>query len=215
MFRINLGLIIGGVVLAFYGVQEYRVSMGTSTAPESVSLQFVEMGQVPENNHVLFGEHVADYDGTVYEYEEGTGRVTHAYYPIVSESHPFFAELSSLEARYPDVNDAPDEEWPMIDNFKVLVKTKRFKTEDSIPDGMYWEDEVQGMVINLVESMDREEKKLIKEAYPELNMEQLLIVEDGRKPTSSVQSLGMVGGGGILSLLGLSLFFFGGMYEGH
>jgi hypothetical protein len=31
-----------------------------------------------------------------------------------------------------------------------------------------------------------EEKRLIKESFPELDLDQLLIVEDGRKPSSSI-----------------------------
>jgi len=210
MFRLKLALIIGGAVLAYFGVQEYRLSMGTSTEPAKVDLAACENGETLENNHVLIGKHVADYNGSVYEYEEGNGKVTHTYYPIISDDHPFFEQLAALYEKYGEnIESAPESEWPSIDTFKVLIKTKRFKTVDSIPDGLGDQEKIQGLVINLVDSMDREEEKLIKQSFPKLNMDDVWIVEDGRKPSSAVSSLGMIGGGGLLSFLGMGLFFVG------
>jgi len=203
MFRLKLGLIIGGLVLAYFGVQEFRLSMGTSTEAVQVDLAALEKGEALENNHVLMGEHYADYAGCVYEYEEGNGRVTHTYYPVISENHSFFAGLEKLAEKYDSINAAPESEWPTIDTFKVLVKTKRFKNVKSIPEGLGNEDKIQGLVINLVESMDSEEEKLIKQTFPKLNIDDVLIVEEGRKPSSALASFGMMGGGGLLSLLGL------------
>ena len=155
LFRLQIGLLLGGLFLAYLGVQEYRVSMGTTSEPTTLELRFVERGQpAPTNNHLVIGEHIADYADCVYEYEERSGRVTHTYYPIMSEIHPFFSELNELEAKYGDLDNAPDEEWPAIDTFKVLIKTERFKTEGSIPDGLQYEDKVQGLLINLVESLN-------------------------------------------------------------
>ena len=110
MFRLKLGLIIGGLVLAYFGVQEFRLSMGTSTEAVQVDLAALEKGEALENNHVLIGEHYADYAGCVYEYEEGNGRVTHTYYPVISENHSFFAGLDKLAEKYGNVNDAPESE---------------------------------------------------------------------------------------------------------
>jgi hypothetical protein len=210
MFRLKIAAIIGGLVLAYFGVQEYRVSMGTSAEPMAVDLAALEGGETPDNNHILIGQHVADYDGCVYEYEEGSGRVTHMYYPIISDSNSFFDELNALYEKYDNPDDIPEQEHPGIHEFRVLVKTKRYKTENSIPAGLGAEDSVQGLVINLIDSMDKEEERMIQSEFPKVNMDELLIVEDGRKPTSMFASLGMVGGGGLLSFLGLAWMFLGG-----
>ena len=209
MFRLKLALIGGGLMLAWFGIQEFRLSSGTSAEPVSVSLAELEGGAEPGNGHVLIGEHIADFAGCIYEYKEKNKSVTHAYYPVISEEHPFFKELNELYAKYPNIDDAPESEYPGIDDFRVLVKTKRFKTIGSIPEGLKPMDNLQGLVINLVESIKSEEKKLIKESFPKLNFENVLIVEDHRKPSSAITSLGMIGGGGLLSLLGIGSFFMG------
>ncbi|MDB2687479.1 hypothetical protein N9Y42_09740 [Mariniblastus sp.] len=205
MFRIKLAMLMGGLVLAYFGVQEYRVSMGTSTEPLAIELAAIEGGEIPSCNHLKVGKHVADYVGCVYEYEERYGKtsITHLYYPIISHDNSFFTELGALYEKYGDPNDIPDEEYPEIHNFHVLVKTKRFKTESSIPEGLNAENEIQGLVINLVDSLDAEEKSMIQEDFPEVNLDQVLILEDGRKPASMATSLGMTGGGVLMSLLGL------------
>ena len=209
MFRLKIALLFGGIMLAYFGIQEARVSSGTTMEPVKVELAELENGTTPTNGHVLVGGHVADYAGCVYEYEEETQKVTHAYYPIISDDHPFFEKLGKLYEKYPDINEAPESEFPQIDDFRVLVKTKRFKTQNAIPDGLGDESKLQGLVINLVESISREEKKMIQESFPALNFDKVLIVQEGRKPSSQMVSLGMIGGGGLLSLLGLGSFFMG------
>lgn len=207
--RIILLIAVGGGVLAFIGIQEYRVSMGTSTEPEQVSLKALEQGEELKNNHVLITEHIAAYPGAVYEHYEGTGKVNHAHYPIISDDHKFFDELNQLAEKYNGLDSAPDSEFPGIDDFKVLVKTREFKTIDSIPRQLTDETSVQGLVVNLVGGLDSDEKKYFKQAYPKLDLDNVLIVEKGRKPASPFKSLGMIGGGVLLILISAGLFFVG------
>jgi hypothetical protein len=209
MFRIKIAMLILGGVLAYFGIQEFRVGMGSSTKPEAVDLAELENGTELTNNHVLIGEHVSDYAGVVYEYEEGSNKVTHAYYPIISESHRFFSDLNKLAEKYPKLSDVPENEFPVIDDFKVLVKTKRFKTVSTIPEGLGNETKLQGLVINLVSSIKSEEKKLIKQAFPHFDSENVYVVEEGRKPTSMVLSIAMIAGGLLLALGGLAWMFAG------
>ena len=212
MFRVKIAAIIGGLVLTYFGVQEFRVGMGASTEPTAAELVVIENGETPESNHLLIGQHVADYVGCVYEYTEGSDKVNHMYYPIISEENSFFDELAALYGKYGNQNDIPDGEYPEIHDFTVLVKTKRFKNRRSIPEGLVSEDKVQGLVINLIDSLDAEEKQLIQSQFPEVNLDEVLILEEGRKPASMIVSGAMIAGGILLSLLGLGwlLMGFGG-----
>jgi len=106
--------------------------------------------------------------------------------------------------KYGGPSNIPDAEYPEVDTFRVLVKTKRFKTESSIPNGISSDDSLKGLVINLIRSMDAEEKKLIKQSFPKVNIDDVIILEDGREPASMMVSLGMIGGGILLALAGLA-----------
>ncbi|HUT10336.1 MAG TPA: hypothetical protein VMY42_07565 [Thermoguttaceae bacterium] len=205
MGRFLMVLIVGGGALVFFGGREYLVSSGASSDPVEVDLAKLEAGETPENNHVKIGEHVSLYPASVYEYQQSkyaSGEpgpdttVTHSYYPILSMEHPFIQKLVETEGE-----DVPD-----ITDFAVLVKTKRFKTIRAIPDEMNTCASVQGLVINRIDSLDSEEKKLIKESFPLVKLDNVLILEEGRKPASLLLSLGMIFGGVALVVAGIGAF---------
>ncbi len=217
--RIRLALIVIGCLLVFIGFREFRVSGGTTAKPAAVDLAALERDEATDNNHVQIGEHVAVYGTAVYEYEESRfaagepgpdTKVNHCYYPIISPEHPFIEALNKLVEEHGGLDNLPDEvSFPEIADFAVLVKTRRFKTVGAIPGGLADEASVQGLVINRIASLGDEEEKLVKESFPSINLETVLILEEGRKPASLGKSLGMLFGGLALAVLGLGLFIAG------
>src|SRR5262249_23115044 len=73
---------------------------------------------------------------------------------------------------------------------------------------------VQGLVINVVSPLSSKEKDLIRDSFPSINFDKLLILEEGRTPTSALWSTSLIFGG-IAVLLGgiglLGLGFIGGI----
>ena len=142
-------------------------------------------------------------------YETGepkdTTKVTKTYYPIISETHPFLMKLAVLAEQFGGEEKIPDELWPAFDQFTVLVKTDRFKTIGSIPDNWGDDANIEGLVINRIEGLSGEEANLLRQSFPQLDMDKVLILEEGRKPSPVTTSLGMMGGGVLLSGLGVFL----------
>ncbi len=213
MSRLKLVLLVGGVMLAWFGVQELRVSRGTTDEPLDVALADVEQGKVPENNHWRLGEHFALYNACVYEYEQSRGavgepnamaRVNYCYYPVVSNEHPLIQKLAELVSQYGDLDQAPQDEIPPLNGFAVVVKTKQFSTIGSIPSEWDKVAATEGLVINTIGSLKSDEAKMFKESFPQLNTDKLVILEAGRKPASLAKSGGMIGGGLAVSLAGLA-----------
>lgn len=218
LFRLKIIATVLGGMLAFFGFQEFRVSRGTSVEPVAVELSTLEEGTAPPNNHIKIGDHVAIYAGSVYEYSQDksdkgpprpSSKVTHAYYPIISESHPYFDRLNDLSEKHGGEANIPDAEYPTIDDFTVLVKTMEFKTIGAIPDGLTLEESVQGLIVNQIDGLDKEEKKLVRESFPKTDVENVIMIQAGRKPASLGKSLGMLGGGSLLALIGIGSFFLG------
>ncbi len=207
MFRIKIAMVVGGAVLAFFGFQEFRVSSGTSSEPLAVNLAQLEAGDVPSNPHLAIGSHYALYGGCIYEFEQskyGSGqpspssKVTMCYYPIVSQEHPLIQAIA---------DESEDFDFK---NLAVVVKTKRYKTFGALPDDLIaQESSVQGLLINRIDSLDAEEKKLLRESFPSVDVDKVMILQEGRKPSSIFLSLGMMLGGMVLSLLGIGSFFIG------
>jgi hypothetical protein len=209
--------VLGGM-LAFFGVQEWRVSTGTTEEPIAVDLAEVESGQQPANAHWNLGEHVAVYTGGVYEvsqskYDTGQpgpdAKVNYYYYPVMSVQHPFMQQLKSLAEKYGSTEAIPEEEAPPLNDFAVLVKTKQFKTLGAIPDSWDVVPNLEGLVINQISSLSGEEVQLFQESFPGLNTDKLLLLEADRHPASTAKSVGMISGGSIVALAGVAWMFAG------
>lgn len=218
MWRIAIVILVAGGFLIYTGVQEYRVSSGASSAPLAIELAALERNPAPESSHLQVGEHVAVYGATVCTYEKskydyGTPKpsatVTYAYYPIISNEHPFLVRLRELREQYGDA-EIPEAEVPSLESFTVLVKTKKFKTFGSIPDEVFaHESGVQGLLINRIAALDSEDKRLLRQNFPKVDFDRILILEAGRRPSSPLKSLGLIAGGLLVILggpVGLYLF---------
>ncbi|MCF7957273.1 MAG: hypothetical protein K9M57_02360 [Phycisphaerae bacterium] len=214
MFRIAIAIIVGGGFLAFYGFQENKLSSLCKDTAEKVDLKALEDGQELTNMNIEIGPHWAIYSQSIYEYTQSkydssepdnSTTVTSTSYPIISEKHPFNIALDKLQAKYGSLENVPESEIPEFKDFRVLVKTDRFKTIGGIPDNWGEIQNVQGLVINEIDNLDNEEIKLLKQNWPHLNTDKVLILEIGREPSSSSASMAMMGGGGLISIAGVGL----------
>jgi len=216
MFRLKIALIVGGGVLAWFGFQELLLNSGSSSQAVEVDLAELESGQSPGDNHLKIGEHLAVYPGCVYSYSANsqyeavtpTTRIQYCYYPVISHSHSFLQAVDEVQQMHGGIENVPDEEFPTIDEFSLLVKTRRFRTLGDIPDGYITEPPLQGMVVNQVTSLDSDEKQLLLESYPNADLDKVIILEDGRAP-SALKSYGMTMGGALLVVVGIASFFIG------
>ncbi|MGB0371144.1 MAG: hypothetical protein ACPGN3_07300 [Opitutales bacterium] len=212
MFRIKLALIIGGGVLAFLGFQEFTVSQTASLPAYEVELSELEESTELPNNYIKVGTHWSVYGGAIYEYELAKGssdgpndssKVNYCYYPVVSNTHPYVVTTDQLFEKFGGPENVPEAAWPEFKQFSVLVKTKRFDTIGSIPDDWLEAETIEGLVINRIASLDAEEEGLLRQSFPSINLDHVLILEEGRQPSPASTSFGMMGGGSALALLGL------------
>lgn len=219
MSRIAIAMIIGGGVLAWFGFQEFRVASGTSSAPQKVELADLENGEVPENPYVRIGEHTRLYPAAVLYVKTNreiqgqppnSTKVEYTYYPIISASHPFIVGLDQLAEKHGGLENVPDEaQFPPLDDFEVVVKTKKFKTYGAVPDLIEAGDSIEGLIINRIASLDDEDAKLLTENFPAVDVDKLIILEEDRKPMSAVAYFGMMLGGAALIIVGI-FFLIGG-----
>jgi hypothetical protein len=184
-----------GFGLAGWGWNEKKLGEKATPDPVAADLTKLEAGEPLTSIHVTVGQHYAFYgDRAVFSYTEKKNskeivgpetRVNYVFYPIVSRGNPDLKELPELEAKHGGLTKIPEEELPTPTHFTVLVKTYRFKKEGDIPkDTIRQEPSVQGLVINEVSHLDSNEKNLILQDFPTIDFNKVLILEEGRKPTS-------------------------------
>jgi hypothetical protein len=138
-------------------------------------------------------------------------KVDYVFYPIVSASNPDIEELTRLQKQFGNIDKVPDEiALPVPEHFVVLVKTRRFSHVRDIPQDFFRKEEsIQGLVINEISSLTSAEKSLINDSFPDLSFDKVLILEDGRRPTSPEAAIASMVAGGMYSLIALVAFVWG------
>ena len=186
-----LVMIIGGCLI-WYGILEYRVGGGASSVAVDVEIADLEAGNALPDNHIRIGLHHCLYGASVFEYEDDSGQPTSSsklvwlYSPIISDGHSYMDGLRELEKTHGSLENVPeDAEWPPLTDFAVLVKSEAYKTLGDVPDQRKYYESVSGLVINRIESLGDQEKSLIREMFPDIDFDKILILEHGREPTSS------------------------------
>ena len=209
MVRGGVVLLILGVVLGYYATQELRVSSGSQGEPLTVDLAKLEACETPESNYVRVGEHLPSYNGAVYRTTKQSGNqvapttpISYCYYPIISTSHPFTQAMRRLQTGEVQ-NGVP--EIPELSNFRVLVRSHRFDAVGEIPDTFTTCASVDGLIINRISPLAADEANLIKKSFPKLNLDEVLILEEDRKPTSMWAGIAMMVGAFALAGGGIGL----------
>jgi len=191
-------IVIGGCVI-FAGVQEYRVGKDSSADPVDVPLADLEGGKALPDNHIRIGEHHRIYATSVYEYEyedddareKPSSKVKWTYYP---------------EDKYDSLKKVPrGAKWPALKSFAVLVKTERFATIGDIPRKRKFIKSVQGLVINRIETLGDDEKRLIRSEFPKIDFDKIFVLEQDRKPETAATSIGMMVAGGAVAVIPLGV----------
>jgi hypothetical protein len=218
-FRVKLLLVFGGGFLAFFSFQEYRLGREASLEPVPASLASLESGEALPNVHVALGEHLCLYGASVYQYQTRSGsdtpgvstKIDYAYFPIISPEHPWMDQVRSVVLLHGgQVEAVPNNAWPEIEQFTVLVKSKkRFKTVGDIPDLVEVEDGVTGLVVNRIRKLGGKERELVQQAFPKADLDKVLILEEGRTPKTATATLGLAGVGIAVALAGLAWFAVG------
>jgi hypothetical protein len=200
-------LLLIGIGVFVWGAQEYWVSRGASEQPEDVDLAKLEAGERPGQNHIRLGKHLRLYPSLIFatpksQKDSKDPPVSYSFYPIISPSHPELARV-----RIEDVAAAGDDMH--LREFTVLVRTEQFTRLGQVPHGPAVENSIQGMVINSISSLSSDEAKLIKDSFPNLDTNRIVILEQDRMPASLLKSFGMMAGGALLVLLVVGSHFRG------
>ncbi len=199
------------------GFQEMRLAQGADAEPAALTLEAIEQGVEVDNAHVILSEYIGVTDELIYycttskysqEIKETT-KVDYTYTPLVSENHPFINKFIEVLNKYPEGEEVPESEYPKLNEFTVLLKSKRYETVADLPYEYLQDETAQGIFINKIESLDGEELNLLQGSFPDLDFDQVLILEEGREPASAGSFIGMMAGGVVLSILGLIWFFAG------
>ena len=213
--RLILFIILGGGFLSLNGYLQYLASNKIQNTPNATKLIDIEKANKITNNYLMLGEHWAFYSSSVY-YDstskygrnvKDSTRVDHAYYPALSIEHPYMIKLGKLEEQYGDLSNVPEGQFPKLENIHVLIKTEKFKTLGEIPAYIHSKKNMKNLIVNSTNSFNDDEKRLIKKSFPKVNFDKLVIIQEGREPSSMTSSFTMMGGGVLIIFIGIAIAF--------
>jgi hypothetical protein len=85
--------------------------------------------------------------------------------------------------------------------YQVLVYVNDRDSDQATLNALAARPEIQGTVINEIESIDADVRKILDSSYPQNSIEKAWILEVDRKPKSSLFGIGMIAGGVLLFVL--------------
>ena len=181
-----------------------------------VELSEIGVASEIDNPYIKIGKHVTVNYEAVSQYEEdrngqsdSNSKVDFTYIPLITVDHELCVALKKFESGAPGMTE---DDIPALESYSVLVLSKRFKTlgdVEAVGESLSEHDSVEGMVTNKIKSLTSEEKVHLGESFPGLDLDKLIILEEGRTPTSAAGSLGLMAGGGLLILGGIVSMFAG------
>ncbi|MFH1550909.1 MAG: hypothetical protein ABIH04_10165 [Planctomycetota bacterium] len=182
--------ILGGLVLIVYSI--ISLVQIHARGPVDVTIEQLEKGEFPEGEYVRVTGGWAVYGGVYEERVAGSGSITYFCHPLFSEDNEVFDRLDALAGQYGSVEAIPDSEMPELHTFKVLVKTERYAELDDIPD-LEERIVVTGAVSDSV-GFDSEMRSEFRKTFPEVNPDDLIMVEENKLPGMPIRVLGIIGG---------------------
>jgi len=196
--RILLIVAILGAVGAWYGFKEFRLAGAASQTPKTISCKDLEANGPGENAHVNVTDFLLCPNGFVYQSQKNSTRWSKIWVPAVPLDGVFVEQLRksmSADGKLPSNIPAPK-------NVRIIIKTANVHNESEL-DSFADKETLQGLVVNKVESLGSEEKKILSQSYPGIDFSTCWIVEEGRKPKSRGAAAGILAGGGAGVLVGL------------
>lgn len=198
-------LVVGGGVLAWKGWADYALSRGAGEAPEAVTVAELEQG-LPTNRWRSLGPHEPVV--RLATHAEKDGQVLYFLYPVVDEAAWARAKAGPLAKYAGDVIRMPVAELTAALDIRVLVKTNRYASEAELNmewgSGRWPRQDVSGLVVAADSSLGKAELEMLAQILGRFDPNQVVVLEEGRTPSSPWRGLGMMGGGAVLALLGFA-----------
>ena len=195
-----------GLAGLYLGVQEWRLSRSARATPEHLTCEQLGDHGPGDNAHVIMSDLMLCDSAYVYRPErEGSPLWAEAWIPAVPRGSAYCQEIARLKQA-----DRKRRTFPPPDDFRVLVKlTSTGAALDlSAPtlNEFTRRETLEGLVVNKIEKLDDEERKLLADSYPHVDLKRCWILEVGRQNDTSWRAPFFGGGGAVAIVVGVVLW---------
>lgn len=202
MTRLKLVVLGVGAFLAWMGYQEWKLGSVAASAPQGITCAELEASGPGDNAHVLLSDFLLSEQAFVYEGYENSSRWNKIWIPAVPLGGAYHQQL----LQYVDASGRfTTDDLPLPTSFRVIVKSSRIHDEQQLAT-VAGADTLQGLIVNEVESLGSDERRLLAQSYPGIDLDSVYILEHGREPSGRGKTLGFVGSGVVLMMFGVASF---------
>ncbi len=202
MKRLMMILVGLGIALPIYGYREWRLSQVAHTEPQKLTVEQLTTQGYGDNAHVVLADFLCP-GAYVYQEEKRSSdydQVWIATVPLYGPYHQRLIDAQEQEqAGAEAVAIAPPEHI-------ALVITSKQRADDDAVSALMDADTLQGMITNEMDSLDRETKDLLNNQFENIDVDSVLIFEEGRRPATLVKVVALVGSG-LGLLVGVAVLF--------
>jgi hypothetical protein len=199
MARYFVAMMIGGVAATVYGANLLRLAASCKDDPQVITGAQLQANGWGDNAHVEI-TNAGTMKMYLYQKDKYDTQWKYAFVPMVPLDGEYMKYIDTFYADKKNTGKIPD----MPRDFCCILKiSARGEAEVDRVGEM---PKVRGVVINAIESLDKDSKRLLREGYPHVNLDRVAIVEFERQPEKSGKGLAITAGGGALSLCGLGFF---------
>jgi hypothetical protein len=195
------GIVIAivGIGLIINGYREYRLASLAKVDPQQLALSKLLAEGPGSNAHLMLKEVYVCDNMFVYAYnkEDERSTWTNVWVPILPEDGEYCQRLAGeYEAliaagefdadtgQLTDVGRQRLNQFPQPSDIQIILKTSKVKNMAQL-ESMATINSFQGILVNEIESLGSEEKKLLQESYPSADFSSCYIFEEDRKLTGS------------------------------
>ncbi len=197
MVRLKLALIIGGGVLVFFGIQEWRLGSGCKSEAQKIKCSDLEAKGPGENAHIILTDFCLPNSSIIYNKDTKSGKYTCIWVPAVPNEGDYVKQYREA------MQAGTQPSGPT--GIKVIVESKNVKNDAQL-DEFGNKTEIEGTIVNKIESLGSDERKLLVSSYPGSSIDACYILEEGRKPAGTGALAGFLLGGLALVGVGVALF---------
>jgi hypothetical protein len=204
--RLKLVILGVGAMLAWMGFEEFKLGRVASSEPQLITVAELESHGPGDNAHVELADFLLSEQAFVYESREGSSTWTKIWIPALplgGEHHQQLLLLVDNQGMF------TTDDLPLPKSIGVIVKSSKIKNEKQL-ETLAAADTLTGLIVNEIDSLGSEERRLLAQSYPGIDLGNVYILEHGRKPAGAGKIFGFMGSGALLVLIGLGSFFVGG-----
>lgn len=207
MFRFAIVLFILGVVVGFMGIKETRLWMNSSATPTKITLDEIARSGPPDNRYIQITDFLLVPEFVYTQGRFDKSKYSAVYIPVVSPKSPYGVEVEKY-IRASISGKKHNEKLPEYSGqFPVLLKSTKLENDEAIGE-LNGEEELEGLVVNSVESLGEKESSFLRKSFPGVDLSKVVVLDHGRKPSGFFMLVVYYGGALLLmaggALVGLS-----------